>query len=279
MQKVVYVLSIRDQKDAVVQSICFNLRRSGWEPVIFKGVVGRTLTAGEYFDQIRTYLAMTRRVMSPGEVGCALGHLSIWQTIAENSSAMGIVLEDDAILDDEFNPRVERLLSHFSPVDCFVSLGGQENALRLTRSILGVKVKGVDDTWEIPPSEFGKLYGTVGYLLSRSTAIRLVEHAAKGLFVADDFRLLHRAGVIRQMFLSNVVGHPWGEHHSTIATERDFLFQSAKAPPRPLLRRITEEVMATVSARLTPPESAAVPAGSPLSEWKSRFRSDDAPSH
>lgn len=272
MKAIVYVLSIRQKEDESVQGLCDSIASAGREAKVVRGVVGRDLTAGEYFDSIRAYLADTKRLMSPGEVGCTLGHLKIWSAIANDSAKMGVVLEDDAMLDDQFGARLEALLDYCAFADCFVSLGGQESSLSFTKSLRGRRINELQDTWEIFPSELSRLYGTVGYVVSRTTASRMVAEAAKRLFVADDFGLLHRSGAIRRLLLSNVVGHPWGDHHSLIGNERDFLFATAQASPRPLLKRLAQEVLATISSRLTLPDQVGVEENAELLEWNSRFR-------
>ncbi len=43
------------------------------------------------------------RVAQPGEVGCALSHFALWETLAEGDAEMLLVVEDDAVPTDHFD--------------------------------------------------------------------------------------------------------------------------------------------------------------------------------
>lgn len=272
MTNTIHVLSIRDNDDAMLGALCMSIKEHGWEPAVVNGVVGREMSAGDYFDGVKAYFAKTRRLMSPGEVGCTLGHLKIWTAIADGTMEVGVVLEDDALIDSEFGDRLGLLVDYCKTVDCFVSLGGLEGHLGLTRSLVGRRIENVPDTWELLPSELSKLYMTVGYVVSRDTAARMAAEARRALFIADDFQLLYQSSAIQRVLLSNVVGHPWGDHLSAIGHEREFRTQIQEAQPRPLLKRIAAEVMATISSRISTRANVAPPKGYQLLDWESRFR-------
>lgn len=70
----------------------------GIELVRFSGIDAAStpdLAAGSV-DQER-FDAFMRRAAQPGEVGCALSHLALWETLADGDAEMLLVLEDDAV--------------------------------------------------------------------------------------------------------------------------------------------------------------------------------------
>ena len=273
MINTVFVLSIRPRDDEVLQSLCASIKSHGLEPVVIPGVVGRELIVGAYFDHAQENLLIRkRRLMSPGEVGCTLGHLGIWKAIADGPMDVGVVLEDDALLDSQFGARLALLIDFCKQNDCFVSLGGQENLLGFVRRLVGRKVERLPDTWELRSEELHKLFSSVGYVVSKATADRLIAAATKALFVADDYEYLHEVGAITRILISNVVGHPWGDHHSALEQERKVLGRLKYTEPRPLVKRLAAEIMATLSYRLASKKHLEIPEGYERLEWKSRFR-------
>jgi glycosyl transferase family 25 len=57
--------------------------------------------AARSVDQKR-FQAFMRRVAQPGEVGCALSHFALWETLADGDAEMLLVLEDDAMPTEHF---------------------------------------------------------------------------------------------------------------------------------------------------------------------------------
>lgn len=49
------------------------------------------------------FRAFMRRPHQPGEIGCALSHFALWETLAEGDAEMLLVVEDDAVPTDHFD--------------------------------------------------------------------------------------------------------------------------------------------------------------------------------
>lgn len=269
----VHILSLNAPEDPTLSRLYSAVAECGFFPEIARGVNGRELKAGEYFDHIKPYYIRTRRIMTPGEVGCTLGHVAIWNSIASSDDGVGVVLEDDALIDSAFVDALPALVAVCKATDAWVSLGGQEIYQDLTRTAVGRRVTSVPSTWEILPSDYSKIFGNVGYVITSSTAMRLIEVARKGLFLADDFAFLSDHGAIKHLLLSNLVGHPWTNFRSAIESERDLRRTVGRIEPQPLLKRLWKEVRSTVQSRLSPrTDDAPPPDGYEKVEWISRFR-------
>ena len=107
----------------------------------------------------------------------------------------------------------------------------------------GRPISGLEETWEVCPADLALLAGTVGYVIPRVVAQRLVKEADGGAFIADDFARLFKMGVLSRIAISNVVGHPWENVQSTIQQERAEFIKRGDAYRRPLLKRLMSEIL------------------------------------
>jgi glycosyl transferase family 25 len=227
-----------------------------------------------YFNAVTPYYLSTGRLMSPGELGCALSHKKVWELISKGGNETGVVLEDDALLDDQFGARINAIVSDPRLDEYFVSLGGQESQLASARELTGRTIDGIPDTWELSPLCLNKLFGAVGYAIRRDTARSLSNYADRGAFIVDDFVKLFESRVISRFAISNVVGHPWIEVPSQIEAERSKLQQPYIGAGRSLLGRLAREVRLTLTARTWAAARKREFGTATSVAWDSRFRTD-----
>ena len=50
-----------------------------------------------------------KKIMTKGEIGCALSHYKIWEKIAVGDFENVLILEDDALLSDDFSKKIEEI--------------------------------------------------------------------------------------------------------------------------------------------------------------------------
>jgi glycosyl transferase family 25 len=268
----VHIISIREPDDPVLVALRDSVIAHGMSPVIVEGLRGAQLPAGEYFALAKRYYLETRRFMTPGEVGCTMSHVNAWRRIATGTAVRGVVIEDDALLDDEFGARVRALLADPRLADTFVSLGGQEGKLGLPRQLRGRALDGLPETWEVCPADLERLTGTVGYLVPKSIAASLAKDAEDGASIVDDFPRTFARGLATRFAISNVVGHPWVDVQSAIQRERAEFMKGGEQYHRPLLQRLIQELRATFGARARVRHEARQYADYQLIPWRSRFQ-------
>ncbi|XP_054290734.1 glycosyltransferase 25 family member-like [Macrosteles quadrilineatus] len=109
-----------------------------------------------------------KRPMKRGEIGCFLSHHAIWQRVAESTNEVVMVLEDDVRFEPFFRQKVESLLEELKTLDLSWDL-----------VYLGRKRLQEKDELFVPGSKMlvkpNYSYWTLGYLLSRSGAKKLLE--------------------------------------------------------------------------------------------------------
>lgn len=246
----VYIVTVRRPDDPALSSLVARLASDECRPIIVPSIIGPQLSAGEYFQLLAPYYQATGRLMTPGEIGCSLGHRLAWQQIRASTEPCSVVLEDDALLDGSFRDRVAMLMAHPVTSTAFVSFGAQEGLDRHTHQLRGRTVPDLPDTWEVFPPDLPKLFRTAGYMISPALADRLASAADRALFVADDFRWLYCSGTVRRFVLSNVIGHPVDLSLSSIQRERQVVRKRHAHGSQPLLRRILTKVGLKVKLKL-----------------------------
>jgi glycosyl transferase family 25 len=140
----------------------------GLEYRIVDAIDGRSLSSNrlaEVYD-IRRARKRLGRDMSAGEIGCALSHRLVYRAMLEEGLEGALVLEDDAILDDEF-ARIVRQIQHVP----------DKAELLLLRSVFGF-------VWRRPEFALGNhrlhaaatpLASAVAYYIRSSAARKILE--------------------------------------------------------------------------------------------------------
>jgi glycosyl transferase family 25 len=91
----------------------------GLDARVFPATDGRTLDlielerAGVYIDSIAR--ERFSRSLSPAEIGCALSHLRLYQTLIDEGVGEAVVLEDDAMLSHDFPAQLATLRGELPP--------------------------------------------------------------------------------------------------------------------------------------------------------------------
>ncbi len=116
------------------------------------------------------------RPLFPGEAGCTLSHLAVWEHVSEQATTC-LILEDDVVLAEDFWSRSK------SFVAAMETNGGPE-MIYLGRSLVGPEPEPKDGVVTEP----GYSYGSFGYLLTPPAA-RAFAHSdiATHIIPADEF--------------------------------------------------------------------------------------------
>lgn len=94
----IYVVNLDERKDRM-NKMKGQLQRLGLDYVRFPAINGRDVfDSDSTFNRKRFFLENGRKIV-PGEIGCALSHMSIWKEVAR-SGAYALILEDDANISD-----------------------------------------------------------------------------------------------------------------------------------------------------------------------------------
>jgi glycosyl transferase family 25 len=174
------------------------------------------------------------RPLSPGEIGCALSHRLAYQTILSRGLDSAIVLEDDAILSDD--------LTDFP----FASLPAQFDVVNLfgRSGLVRRRAERQLGRYALHRAA-GKIYGTVGYVVSRKGAERLLAASPVVSYPAD--WPVHPAKLSFFALSPPAVGHE--DEDSQLSIEREHMRHRWRQT-RGLRRSLTEGPLSNLAIPL-----------------------------
>lgn len=154
----VFVINL-DKNIERKEFIASRLGKLGVQYVRVSAINGHEMAQNEKMQAVngfRWWCAVGRRVRD-GEIGCAMSHRSVCQTIQGQHLPVACILEDDAILDDRFRDALgylERNMTNDVPMVCLLSNH--------------TKKRYNGSNWRMVPS-VGDMY-TEGYVLNLRAA-------------------------------------------------------------------------------------------------------------
>jgi GR25 family glycosyltransferase involved in LPS biosynthesis/glycosyltransferase involved in cell wall biosynthesis len=158
----------------------------------FKAIDGNSIVVTPEIQFLFTGDAYVRR---KGVMGCALSHYRIWQQLlADASSQIYTVLEDDITLAPDFKQQYDRIRCDF------MASGG--DILFLGRHVVGKhREEGIPSIYPLEHSNCAG--GTFGYIITKKGAQQLVEYAnTQGILRGIDFYILKQPDTFKQMMVN-----------------------------------------------------------------------------
>ncbi|MFJ5444682.1 glycosyltransferase family 25 protein [Methylobacillus methanolivorans] len=166
----------------------------------------------------RGYLA------TPGEIGCTLSHLKAYKLILKNNNKWTCILEDDAILDENFSTFIKNFNNEVKNLDKdnLYILGGQdgiEKTKYISRSIWSKQYIGKQKFYKtIKSEEF--IFRTCCYVISKNTANNLATTLESNFYLADDWLNYRKLKLFTNIYIADIVHHPLDLSNSAIEHER-----------------------------------------------------------
>lgn len=171
-------LAMRRQLDAL-----------GVDYEIVDAVEGRSLSEAE-LERVSDFRKMRRlgRVLSPGEIGCALSHLALYRRIVAEGLEAACVLEDDVVLSSDY-PELANRAAAFIRGRSGVHLLGEG----ISRSYgYAGRLGGIYRS-----TNLRRAYGTFSYVVTREAAMALAGALSPICRVADSWGVWVGYGLIR----------------------------------------------------------------------------------
>lgn len=201
------------------------LEAHGFHVTVVDGIKGAELKASEYFQRIQFWRSRSGRMMTPGELGCALSHQEALRLASESGHGMHLILEDDFIASDEALRWIFQVCKNLR-TGTLLHLGGLEGTPeRIYRYVRGDAVTGHPGVFEVDPRDLVFLKRSVAYVVDAATAKQLADLVEQTPYVIDDHSYAITAGVVERVWFSWVVSHPLDLRHSSIDPERQHIHQ------------------------------------------------------
>ena len=108
----IYVISLV-RETARRENIKQRLTALGANYEFFNAVDGKTLQPSQYTHRMQTRHHFLKEgfEMTSGEIGCFMSHHNLWQKIADGANEYALVLEDDAVWDNDFADVINQVLT------------------------------------------------------------------------------------------------------------------------------------------------------------------------
>ena len=105
----VYVISLA-RSLARCEQISQQLNKIGMAFEVFPAVDGETLDLSTLSDRLQDRMPLYRGFsLTRGEIGCFLSHYQIYQRMVANNTPYAVILEDDAVLSEDFADIIDTL--------------------------------------------------------------------------------------------------------------------------------------------------------------------------
>ncbi len=166
------------------------------------GVDGRELNSIDYYN-----LGVKKSFppLSPSELGCTLSHLEILAKFMESDNEYALILEDDVIFKNDINFEnidIVLLKSNFVFLLGGVDLTLCKNLRGKNFLFSGINVLKVNKKFR----RF--LYYTMGYIVDRKAAERILSYHKDGCKKADDWAGLAEEYPDIQFYITDLLEHP-----------------------------------------------------------------------
>lgn len=178
---------------------------------------GRLLQAKDYYSKILKYYKNNNKLMSPGELGCTLSHISVLSKFLESDSKYALVFEDDIIGCDEDIEKIGKIIPYLSE-NSLVICGGQDGLLSRYFQ-LGKNTKSNPDLYLLHPHSYQYVYRTCCYLVTRKSASMILDYHHNNLAIADHWGEIFKESKIN-FYYADIFKHPLDLADSSIEAER-----------------------------------------------------------
>lgn len=172
--------------------ICEHLRSVTKVTPRFVGIVGADVLRSGIQHEHRTDL-------TPGQIGCALSHVSAYREMVNGKIEKAVIVEDDAILPPDFDSIVSTIMVHLRDGE-IISLHSP-NLQQRQVSLHGSLSIGIHKLFF--PMEAATVRSTLCYVIHKEAAIRLLQANHTVKYVADDFASFWEEGFVKHLRIAS----------------------------------------------------------------------------
>lgn len=195
----------------------------------FDAIDGRLLSADALARSYDSSLARAtiERDLTPGEIGCALSHLGIYQRMVADDLPLALVLEDDALIGAQFQEVLENTLGMIRPSEEKIVLFVH------TQKYSDWTSRKIDNDHKLAPAV--DAYCAHAYLITQAAARKMLAALTPIHTVADCWNYLMRNKAVEILsVVPYCVGHAPLARNSDIEPDRSRTSSKKHQAFRPL---------------------------------------------
>lgn len=180
-------------------------------------VDGRLLLSKDYYDFISKYYKKEKKIMTPGELGCTLSHITVLTKFLESDSNYALIFEDDIVGGDEDIKKINEIIPYLD--ECSIIVCGGQNGLLSRYFQWGKPLKNHSKLYLVHPHSYQYIYRTCSYFVTRKAASLILDYQNKHIVVADHWAKIFKNVNIKFYYI-NIFQHPAELSGSSIEAER-----------------------------------------------------------
>ena len=168
-----YIISLNDSKELIKK-----VSNYGLNAILLKGVNGKKLSVDEINENTSHYYS----ILGPrSAIGIGMSHINAWKQFLQTNKENCIILEDDALFEDNFMEKLTIGLNN-TPDDydmLYIGCFGCQSKYNYHTIIRSRMIyEEVNDYISIP----GVVNATHGYIISRKGAEKLIKYLDKNIY-------------------------------------------------------------------------------------------------
>src|SRR5262249_32827480 len=235
-----YILTLRSSDQNSVQSKVKILSAGLGEVEVFYGVDGQALSAAEYYKIMMRAYAKHKQIITPSEVGCALSHLQMLGEFLNSSEQIAIIFEDDVLIRAQSVGILHMALEFVGQSDILVACSQP-----IDHQIRGLRLAEHTECFEVHKNYRGVVKQTCAYVVGRKAAEHILRIQNKGLWLADEFRVL--CPDKGRLLFCDAFSH----HKRSSNIKNEARLRLDLLPPRSLMFRLRDELIKTAESKST----------------------------
>lgn len=187
-----------------------------------QAIDGREQASKDYFKRLSKYYIETRKIISPGEVGCILSHIRAMEEFLKSKNDFALILEDDIIGADDDIQKVRNIFTHINN-NSFIHCGGMDGRTS-SKYIFGEK-SDLGNIYKLPIFSQRHLWRACSYVITRESAKIILDIHKKNVVVADNWSIIFKDTGLN-IYASNIFHHPIDLSDSTLESSRQIILQN-----------------------------------------------------
>jgi glycosyl transferase family 25 len=207
----IFVLTLQDSEDRQ-RHIISQFAKTNLTFEFVYGIDGKKLSPAELSNSYddKKCKRYSKRSLTPGEIGCALGHHLIYWKIVSTGINRAVILEDDSLLKNDFNEVIE-LLSKMAVKGYIIKIDLHEDMRGLILPVHKIRLNGDYEIQNSTTVGYAR-----GYYIDGKAARKMYTMTRKIFTVADSWdifrksiklRILNKPVVGEREFTSTI----WGD--------------------------------------------------------------------
>lgn len=236
MKYKIYLISLK--KDENRRQRLKKLFKNYDDFIVIDAISSKEMSTIKYYESLIKSYKKAKRIISPAELGCSLSHMRVYEEFLKNDSDYALIFEDDVIGDEIGIKKAFESIKALKNDNFVIILGGEQGVLSFDKAF-GKKIN--DNLIKISKYSLADVARTVCYIVSKTSAKKILEYQKNALCIADEWEKLLGENDI-ECYYSDIFAHASGQD-SSIENEREL---KSSLMPRKIKRKLSFKLFSLI---------------------------------